>query len=258
MLICTATCRVFVVTVVLIISMSAPSLGTTIVAIRTPELFAIAADSAGTFKGGGNSDRERPVSKIFQSGGVLYAIGGLAKDSRRGFDPERVIADFLRASHQLQSAVTNLETILSESLREELSKLQKEEPDLFRDAIQGSINGTSVLMASFENGQPIAIGIHFVGAVNSDGKVVVRTHRLACPGDCLDGTYTFFLGHRKAIDKYVAEHDKRFSMWPEEAVRFIVQLEIDAKTPGVAPPIHVVRLNKDGIRWLSPERAVGK
>ncbi len=41
------------------------------------------------------------------------------------------------------------------------------------------------------------------------------------------------------------------SMSPEDGVRFFVQLEIDAGTPGVGLPIDVVRLDKNGIRWLN-------
>jgi hypothetical protein len=67
---------------------------------------------------------------------------------------------------------------------------------------------------------------------------------------CPSGNYTFFLGKHNAIDNYVAEKGKHFAMSPEDATRFMVQLEIDAKTPGVGPPIEVVRLDRHGIKWL--------
>lgn len=235
----------------LIIFCCVPCQATTIVAIRTPEVFIIAADSAATFKGGGKPTTERSVSKIFQRCGVLYAMSGLTKDPNRGFDPKSIISASLSVSQSLHSTVANLEAILSESLREELLKLQKEEPVLFRDAVEGPDGGTSVLLASFEKGETVAIGIQFRAEIDSYGKLVIRTNRLSCPGDCQDGTYTFFLGNRMAIDKYVTEHGRYFSMPPEKAATFMVQLEIDAGTLGVGPPIEVVRLDKDGITWLS-------
>lgn len=243
--------RFLAMSTALLIFFYAPCLATTIVAIRTPEVFVIAADSAATFKGGGKPAKERSVSKILQKSGVLYAISGLTKDPSRGFDPENIIGASLSVSQPLHSTVANLEAILSEALRDELLKLQKEEPVLFRDAVEGDNGGMAILLASFDKGQIVAIGMQCKGAIDSDGKVVVRTNRVACPGDCLHGTYTFLLGERKAIDKYFAEPGRHFPKLPEEAVRFMVQLEIDAKTPGVAPPIDVVRLDKGGITWLS-------
>lgn len=236
---------------VLIMLSYAPCKATTIVAIRTPDVFAIAADSAGTFKGGNKPTNERKVSKIFQKNGVTYAIGGLTKDPARGFDPEKVIDDSLTHHKSIYPTVHSVKVLISESLKHELLRLQKEEPVLFREAIESPNAGTSVLMASLENGQPIAIGIQFLGVMNSDGQIVIRTTSLACPGDCPDGVYTFFLGHHKAIDNYVAEHGKHFRMAPEEGVRFLVQLEIDAKTPGVGPPIDVAIIDKNGFRWIS-------
>ena len=237
--------------IALFIFVSYPCGATTIVAIRTPDIFVIASDTEGTFKGGDKPATSRSVSKIYQKGGVLYAIGGLAKDAKRGFDPAESIAGSLQDSKPLLSAVTNLEAILSRSLKEELLKLRTEEPALFRDSIKGDNAGTTVLLACFEKNQPVAIGIRFLGAVETDGKPVIRTTRLVCPGDCPGGTYTFFIGHHKAIDKHVSEHGKHFAMSPEESVRFMVQLEIDAKTPGVGPPIDVVRLDKNGITRVS-------
>lgn len=243
--------RCWSVSTALLVLTSLPSLATTIVAIRTPEVFVMAADTEGTFRGGDSPATRRSVSKVFQKGGVLYAVSGFVKDSKRGFDPAGAIAACLRDSQSLQAAAADVEAIVSKSLREELSRLQTEEPLVFRHAIEGENAGTTVLLAAFEKEHPVAIGMGFLGAADPDGKLTIRITRLVCPGDCPDGTYTFFLGHRKAIDKYVAEHGMHFAMSPEEGVRFLVQLEIDAKTPGVGPPIEVVRVSKNGVEWLS-------
>jgi hypothetical protein len=63
--------KAILMAMVLVVFLNAPGLGTTIVAIRTPDLFAVAADGAGTMKGGGNPDTQRRVSKIFQNAGLL-------------------------------------------------------------------------------------------------------------------------------------------------------------------------------------------
>lgn len=241
----------WIVTAAFIVFAHSSCPATTIVAIRTPELFIIAADGKSTFKGSGSPPTWRSVSKVFQEGRVLWAISGLTKDVERGFNPAETIAAFVQNSPSFLNELTNLEAILSKSLKEELAKLRIEEPLLFRDSIEGDNAGTSILFACFEKEEPVAIAVQFLGAVDPDGQLVIKKTRLACPADCSGGTYTFFLGHHKAIDKYVTEHGKHFAMSPEESVKFMVQLEIDAKTPGVGPPIDVVRLDKNGVEWLS-------
>lgn len=240
-----------ITSIVLFVFWIYPCWATTIVAIRTSDTFVMASDSEGTFKGDDKPVASRPVSKIYHKVGVVYAVGGLAKDAKRGFDPAEAVAVSLEDSEPLLSAVTKLEAMVARSLKEELLKLQIEEPALFRDSIEGDNAGTTILFARFEKDQPVAIGIRFFGTAEPDGNLVVRTTRLTCPGDCPNGTYTFFIGHHKTIDKYVSEHGKHFAMPPEEAVRFMVQLEIDAKTPGVGPPIDTVRLDKNGVTWVS-------
>ena len=225
--------------------------GTTIVAVRTPEVFAMAADGEGTFKGRGMPTTSRLVSKIFQKAGLLYAISGLTKDANRGFDPAAAIASFISVPQPLRKTANDLERILSNSLRNELTTLRAEEPALFRHAVEGDSRGTSILLACWENEEPLAIAIHFLGVLDEEGKLTIRTTRLACPGDCPNGTFTFFLGHHTAIDKYASERGNRIPMSPEESVRFFVQLEIDAGTPGVGLPIDIVRLDRNGISWLS-------
>jgi len=234
-----------------IVFVHTPSSATTIVALRTPDTFAIAADSLATVKSGTRKTDEHAVSKLFQKNGVVYAVSGLAKDPVRGFDVENLIADSLSQQKSFSSTVKTLETLVSDSLKSELSRLQREEPLVFSEAVESLDAGTSILLASRENGEPVAVALRFLGAVRSDGHVEVDTVSLACPGDCRAGKYIFLVGSHKAIDAYVREHGSRFTMPPDEIVRFLVQLEIDAKTPGVGPPIDVAVIDTGGFRWIS-------
>jgi hypothetical protein len=233
--------------------LSSPCLATTIVAVRTPDAVVIAADSEGTFKGGNKTQTRKDVRKIFEEDGILYAISGIAHDPGRGFDAAATVSASLHRSESLQSAAINLERTLYASLEHLLSRFQNEDFALFqamtRKISEGEPEITSILLASFQNGEPTAIAISFSGTV-SGGKIVLQPKRIACPDMCPNGNYTFFLGKHKAIDNYVAKMGKHFAMSPEDATRFMVQLEIDAKTPGVGPPIEVVRMDRHGIKWL--------
>lgn len=238
--------RICIIIVAVIFFTYSQCLATTIIAIRTPEVFTIAADSAGTFISSSKPLKQELVCKIYQKGGVLYAIAGLTKDAKRGYDPAEIIASSLHDTQPLLSSVNKIETIMRKAVKNELTKLRTEDPKLFIDELKE----TTIIISCFENDQPVAIGIQFLGTIDGQGKILIRTKRLSCPGNCPKGTYTFFLGKTKAIENYVAIHGSNFTMSPEESVMFMVQLEINAKTPGVGPPIDVVRLNKNGITWL--------
>src|SRR5215471_14117473 len=241
-----------VVSLVWLVMTVSPCNSTTIVAMRTPEVVALAADTAATFKGGGQPDTQAAVSKIGQQGQVLYALSGFVKDPRGLFDPAAMIAATFHEAQPFLSAVAHLEAHLARALTAALLYLRTDEPALFRQAITAGTGGTTVFLASFEHGVPLAVSLTLRGAATPTGDIHIDTQRRACPGaDCPEGRYTFLLGRHKAIEQYFATHTLRLAMRPEEAVRFLVQLEIDAKTPGVAPPIEVVRLSQDGIHWLA-------
>jgi hypothetical protein len=240
--------RSWILCIACLLFISSPSLATTIFAIRTSSVFVIAADSEQTGEGGGKPDTRRSGRKIFAKGHVLYALGGLVKDPNRGYDPENTIAASLEETQSFQSAAEKVETIFN-AFKEELLRLQTEEPILFRKEIERDDGGTSVLLASFEKEEALAVAIGFRGKLGSDGKLLVERSRLACPGDCPNGVMVFYVGSHKASQRYLAENGMP-TLPLEEAVRFMVQLEIDAKTPGVGPPIVVVRLDRNGIHWL--------
>jgi hypothetical protein len=241
-----------VVSLVWLVLTVSPCHSTTIVAIRTPEVVALAADTAATFKGGGQPDTQATVSKIGRHGQVLYALSGFVKDPRGLFDPATTIAASFHEAQPFLSVVAQIEAQLAHALTAALLHLRTDDPGLFRQAITAGTGGTTVLLASFEHGAPVAISLTFRGAATATGHLRIHTQRRTCPGaDCPEGRYTFMRGRHKAIEQYFATHSPRLAMRPEDAVRFLVQLEIDAKTPGVGPPIEVVRLSQDGIHWLA-------
>jgi len=242
----------WMVSLVWLVLSAAPCQPTTIVAIRTPEVIVLAADTAATFKGGGLRDTQTSVSKIGQHGQVLYALSGFVKDPQGLFDPATVIAASFHEAQPFLRVVAQIEARLSHALTAALLHLRTHDPGLFRHAMTEGQGGTTVLFASCEQGVPVAISLSFRGAVTATGHLRIHTWRRTCPGaDCPEGRYTFLLGRHPAIAQYFATHSPRLAMRPEDAVRFLVQLEIDAKTPGVGPPIEVVRLSKDGIHWLA-------
>lgn len=235
---------------VMLMSIESVCLGTTIVALRTKACVAIASDGVGTFKGGGKQTSRRSVQKIFHKHDTVFAVGGLVRDVTGNFDVAKSIENQLKVDVDLRQIGTRLETLVAAEIKMQLSRLQTEEPQLFKKAIEDATSGTNIVLARWENKEPTLVAINFAAKLSSQGTLEIRTKRITCPGrDCPTGTYSLWMGHAENIEKYIAKNSLPFPA--EKAARFLVQLEIDSGTPDVGPPISLVRLDESGITWLS-------
>lgn len=244
--------------VVGVIALSMPFADATIiVGIRTPEEVVIAADSVGTF-GGRYPEMTKPVCKIFIVRGVGFAVGGLARSPRGGLDADAVVARALSERQSLFQAVTVIEAELGLHISQELERQKREEPKLFSETAEGEDGRvTSVLLGAFEGNVPVAVCVSFKASQDPAGKISVSTSRLTCPGDCPSGVLTFYLGNWRPIERYTSEHDQHLKMPPAAAARFLVQLVIDARVPGVGPPIDVLVISKSGMSWQALKEGCG-
>jgi hypothetical protein len=241
-----------------VIALSAPCADSTIIiGIRTPEEVVIAADSMGTFSGR-DPEMTKPVCKIFTVRGVGFAVAGLAKSPRGGLDADAVVTRALSGSQSLLQAATAIEAELRLHISQELERQKREEPKLFAETAEGEGGRvTSILLGAFEGGVPVAVCISFKASQDPAGKISVGTSRLTCPGDCPSGVLNFYLGNWRPIERYTSEHDQPLEMPPAAAARFLVQLVIDARVPGVGPPIDVLVISKSGVSWRALKDGCG-
>jgi hypothetical protein len=125
-------------------------------------------------------------------------------------------------------------------------------PYLFQRSIEGPGGFVlSVVFIGLDSGQPVAAGFGFHVTTTSSEAFSIEPQRFTCPGDCPRGVYTFFLGQRDAIDRYTAEQGKNLALSPEDAAKFLVELEIRAGSPGVGAPVDVLRIDKSGPSWMA-------
>jgi hypothetical protein len=219
----------------------------TIVAIRTPDVVVMAADSAATCVGGQGGIRA--VCKIRPVGdGRFFAVAGLTEDPERGFSATAIVRDALVATAGVVQSAPAVAEALRGPLVAELGRLEAEDPEVLRRTLDGRL--PSALIVGVEDGVPAAVSLGFEvpAAANWSAGLTLRT--TGCPGDCPNGTYTFVLGARSAIDAYTAQHGTAMGMSPEDGAYFLVALEVDAGTEGVAGPVDAVRIAADGYRWL--------
>jgi hypothetical protein len=230
---------------------------TTIAGIRTPSQVVIAADSRATVRGY-RIESTQAVCKIFTVKDTAFAIAGLVKDPVWGFDAENLIADTLRRQTRLTETANDLAERLTDTLGTYLERLKKGNPYLYGKLLEErDRNITSILLAAYEEGQPIAIGMSFRASEESGARVGITATRVACPGNCPDGVMYFFLGERQPIDRYIAEHGRDRLMPASSGAPFLVQLVIDGGSKLVGPPVDVIVIDRQGVSWPSRKEGCG-
>jgi len=235
-----------IVVVGLVLLASVPVLATTIVAIRTPDSVVLAADSRGTFAGGRETTRN--VCKIGRVGDRFFAVGGLSEDPGRGFSAVTIVSHAIQGRDGVMNAATSAAEAMKDLLKIELTRLAAEDKALLERSL-GKL--PSVVVIGVDKGIPVAASFHFEIQRNNHWPAELNLRTLRCPGDCPNGLYTFFLGERSVIDRYVVDHGRALGLSPEDGAQFLVKLEIDAGTPGVGGPVDAVRVSSSGAEWLS-------
>ena len=230
---------------------------TTIAGIRTPEQVVIAADSMGTARGY-RIETTRPVCKIFTVKGTAFAIAGLVRDPAWNFDAENLTAGSLRRQNRLTEAANDLTGRLAGMLGSYLELLKTGNPFLYSKLLEGEDGSiTSILLAAYEGDQSVAIGLEFRASEEQGGRVKITETRVACPGDCPNGVMYFFLGERRPIDRFIAEHGKDRMSPASSGAPLMVQIVIDAGSKRVGPPIDVVVVDSQGVSWPARKEGCG-
>jgi|GEM_PF-757374 len=225
---------------ILTLALAAVTFGTSIVVVRTPSEVVLGADSRATFDDG-KIVTYKAVCKIYQSKGIFYAIAGLTVNPITGFDPAIAISNEIDRTSAISMLVPAVERAMAIRLTRELEWQKRERPAMYqRYVVENDNMALSVVIAGTENGLPV----FYARAFKADGTILREDHPA--------GTFTVWIGKAKAIERFVARNRNYDS--PTEAVRTLIQLEVDDSEPSVGPPIDIVRITKDGACWIQHKK----
>lgn len=230
---------------------------TTIAGIRTPEQVAIAADSLGTARAN-RIETDQPACKIFSVNDTGFAVSGLTKAEPGDFDAVRVIAGILVRRNTVTESANEIADRLTSMLVSYLGQLKQTNPSLYAKSLEGEYGEiTSMLLAAYEAGKPVAIGLSFRGSEDPGGRIRIAANRVSCPGDCPNGVMVFLLGEKGPIERHIAEHGKDRLLPAESGAPFLVQLVIDAGSKRVGPPVDVLVVDRNGVSWTARKKGCG-
>ena len=217
---------------------------TTLAILRTTDQLVIAADSLMTLYGG----RPQQACKIRRHDDIVFATAGLVVSSDGILDAHRVIAEVLRRPVTWTEHVQTVEERLREPLLRTLRRLREEMPDEFLKQIsQGFV--LHVTLAAFRYGRPVLEMREFFVEMNDRGGLRLRVKRTSCPGQCSRETEVFGIGETDAMMREVRD----VSRFPPDLAAFgrdLVTRQIRATPEFVGPPVDVIRITANGVRWV--------
>jgi hypothetical protein len=224
---------------------------TSIVAIRSPDSVAIAADSMLTIRHGADKDTTRSECKIFHSGNIFFSFAGFYKDPGRGFDIVAIVSDALGQGVSFGVAADKAAVVVVDAMKDEVRRIRTEAPALYVKYFEAKTGPLlQILFAAYEDGVPRVAVYDIKKTAGPTADIALGYDRNTCPGNCnVKDTVAYFLTDMRPIEEYM-KREKLKSMPPEKTPRFLVDLVINARTPDTGPPVDVLRIDGKGAAWV--------
>jgi hypothetical protein len=223
------------------------AVGTTILAVRTPEMAVIVADSKPIMRG---TPGPSTVCKIFPIHSGFLAIAGLEHDSGRGFYSKELVDNAFASAGTFSARVSAAERIVTEKARTEMLRLKAEDPKTYAFTIKNRGNFLDLLFVAVEEKTPLLSARRF--HYNDSTGTVEVGQSLDCPGkDCPGGTYFAFFGEAGEVQRAIGERPRQ--ALNVQVLRNLLQKQIEATPDKVGPPITVLQVEPGGARWISNE-----
>ena len=228
------------------LSDSEVALATSIVIIVTPKSVVLAADSkASFFDYETKKEEKKSVPKIYQSQEYFFAISGLTKNPKNGFDPAALINSILSQEANFALAIQIIKNKLQEALKRELLAQKANTLDALKRTIQESDIVISIGIVGLNFGKPFA---HLLGfkVINLD-SMELQILEDSCPGNCPNGVKVFWMGKADAISKYMSNGP--VNEQPHLLAEKLIELECEASANYVGEPIDVIEISAENKKW---------
>ena len=240
--------RVLAVGAVLFFSLCDVANATTIVVARSANEIVIGADSKVTDTYGHELNNQ--VCKIQQVGNLFLAFEGLLRDKATGFSVPEIAVKALQLKPDGSAAerVNILTGFLTSELFVELQHVRNNSADEFHTKLEGQ-TFLRVVVAGFEGNRPVVFVRQFRTTLIARGIGVT-----VIPDDCLDGcqgeVVTRFLGETEAIEGLPEDTPGFWKEGLADGVRRLIEMEIEARSEYVGPPIDLLRITAQGAKWI--------
>lgn len=222
--------------------------GTTIVIVRTPTELVVGADSKRVLAA--DKTITKSACKIVQVGDLFFAVAGIAEDTETGFSVASVAARAAEFPGTIRSKVKSFENSIVGPLRSTVEKFRHDYPNLYPRQFGPGANPLMIAFFGLEGTTPVLLFRAFKITSYGSQPAVITIDRRDCPGDCITGEDSLVLGKGDAIRRFMMEnptHLKTTNL--VEAVRHLIEIEIEANPDEVDAPIDILRIDRSGSSW---------
>lgn len=213
---------------------------TAIVIVRTDSSVFIGADSLRIING-----TERVlVCKIARFGEVYTLAAGLVAYDLTAFDLRTFVERAARGAGSLASKMSALDEQVVRPLTLMAERLRRDDPEFTTRYLKRYF--VQVAFVGIENGQPVITQRRYMPKLDVKGELDMSV--FGCPSNECSAVFDMFmLGETTAMRGH---KNARKGSDVQAVIHELINLQIQATPERVGPPINILRIAKDGARWL--------
>jgi hypothetical protein len=223
---------------------------TTLVVLRAPDYVILGSDSSAT-EVKGDQTTQSSACKVRQFGEVSFAAAGAVGDGN-GFDAFEVAARAVKRRTDVVAIANDFESVTRRPFTQYLQRFYGENPAQFTRHCAKKVCLT-VVFAAMDRGTP-KISVRGLFVTVKKKVVVVEPSiqaRMDCPGTCVTGGEQVVLGVSEEANSVF---DRTPHFWKVNGIvsgmEQLIGAEISAHADIVGPPISILQLDGQGVRFL--------
>ena len=230
---------------VVLASSRAQEHGTAFALLRTPEAIYVAADSKLSWLD--TTGAEGTTCKIRRIGTTWYVMGGVYKFTETGYDAPALANLALRATGTVAEKARDFESRAVPAVKRLLEHFgdKQQQVDSWDEVAAIPL---TIFVFGFERGAASVSSREFVRATSSGGDPAVTVQRRDFGPDMRE---TVWLASPSSLSGgFVSEYPSWESMDPSARVKAFVEFAIRKRPGTTGAPIDIIRIDKDGHRWV--------
>jgi hypothetical protein len=241
--------KTVLLTCVLFLSNSSPSLATSIFAVRTPTAIVIGADSkAGTFDVPGSMSER---CKIGEANNVVWAVAGSIENThiQLKFSAHTEAKINMSQPGGFFDRLRNFRQSLGQKLGHLFGTLAKYERDVFLKTMSGR-RITEIIVAAADRGEMRMAVLKYYSRRENETQIFSDQQIYPASGTRREETNWVEIGTTDIHQPSVADDPELLNRGEEAAIRRLLEIAIEKHPKIVGPPISLVRIEKDKINWI--------
>jgi hypothetical protein len=190
------------------------------------------------------------LCKIIQVDSFFYAFSGVIEDPDSEFSVAAMVERAAERGRTILEVANAFEAITLQPLSAFLSRMRQKHPEFFLRKYEDQ-SPVQAVFVGFDHHVPVMYLRSFKVRSATSGEILLSPLRRDCPGDdCETGIANAFLGQHEAIDRFIADNPSIWKIGLVDAVRKLIEMEIENDPAHVGPPIDILRLDRNGAQWI--------